>query len=200
MADITEVPPRGKRKGPLREVVETLALALVIALVIRFLLVEVYRVEGTSMEATLHSGERVLVNKFIYRWRIRAPRPGDIIVLQYPKEPDRDFIKRVVAVAGDKVEIRAGKVYVNGVLFKEAPGVRLSDEDSRVQWTVPPDHVWVLGDNRNNSEDSRSFDAVDVNYIRGLAFLRVWPLTRICRFINPTDATAESYRGVFVCP
>ena len=200
MAEITEVPSHGKRKGPLREVMETLALALVIALVIRFLLVGVYRVEGTSMEATLHSGERVLVNKFIYRWRIRAPKPGDIIVLQYPKEPDRDFIKRVVAVAGDKVEIRAGKVYVNGVLFKEAPGVRLSDEDSRVEWTVPLDHVWVLGDNRNNSEDSRSFDAVDVNYIRGLAFLRVWPLTRSCRFINPADATAESYRGVFVCP
>lgn len=183
----------------MREVVETLALALAIALVIRFLFVEVYRVEGTSMETTLHTGERVLVNKFIYRW-IRAPKPGDVIVLQYPKEPDRDFIKRVVAVAGDRVEIRDGKVYVNGVLFKEAPGVLLSDEDSPVEWTVPPDHVFVLGDNRNNSEDSRWFGAVDLNYIRGMAFLRVWPFTRICRFVNPTMATADSYRGVFVCP
>ncbi|MDF2630779.1 MAG: signal peptidase, partial [Symbiobacteriaceae bacterium] len=183
----------------LREVVETLALALIIALVIRFMLVEVYRVQGSSMEATLHNGERVLVNKFIYRW-VRAPKPGDIIVFQYPKEPDRDFIKRVVAVAGDKVELRHGKVYVNGQIFPEAPSVRLSEEDSTVEYTVPPDNVWVLGDNRNNSEDSRSFYGVDVHYIRGMAFLRVWPLTRICRFVNPVAATAESYRGVFVCP
>lgn len=199
MAEITEVPPPGKRKSPMREVMETLALALIIALAIRYLLVEVYRVQGTSMESTLHSGERVLVNKFIYRW-LRSPKPGDVVVFQYPKEPDRDFIKRVVAVAGDRVEMREGRVYVNGVLFPEAPGVRLSEEDSPREETVPPDTVWVLGDNRNNSEDSRWFGPVHLDYIRGMAFFRVWPVTRMCRFINSVAATPSSYQGVFVCP
>ena len=199
MADITEVPPPGKRKSPTREVLETLALALIIALVIRWQLVEVYRVEGTSMEATLHSGERVLVNKFTYRY-VRGPKPGDIVVFQYPKEPDRDFIKRVVAVAGDSVEIREGKVYVNGQLFSEAPSVRLSEEDSPAEVTVPPDSVWVLGDNRNNSEDSRWFGPVSLAYIRGMAFFRVWPLSHMCRFVNSVDAQPSSYQGVFVCP
>lgn len=200
MADITEVPPPGKRKSLLREVLETLILALVIALAIRFLLVEVYRVQGTSMESTLHSGERVLVNKFIYRWAGQTPKPGDIIVFQYPKEPDRDFIKRVVALGGDRVEIREGKVYRNGLLVPEAPGVRLSEEDIPAEVTVPADSVWVLGDNRNNSEDSRWFGAVPISYIRGKAFFRVWPLSRMCLFINSVEAAPESYRGVFVCP
>jgi len=174
-------------------------MALIIALVVRWQFVEVYRVEGSSMESTLHSGQRVLVNKFVYQW-LREPKPGDIVVFQYPKEPDRDFIKRVVAVSGDRVEIRAGKVFVNGQLFTEAPGIRLSEEDSPAEVTVPPDSVWVLGDNRNNSEDSRWFGPVNLDYIRGMAFFRVWPLGRMCRFINPVDAAPNLYRGVFVCP
>ncbi|MFN3135832.1 MAG: signal peptidase I, partial [Candidatus Kryptonium sp.] len=105
---------------------ETLLLALLIALAVRTFVVEVYKVEGNSMEATLHNGERVLVNKFLFNI-IRAPMPGEIIVFRYPRQPDRNFIKRVVAVAGDKVELRAGKVYVNGRLFPEAPTVLATD-------------------------------------------------------------------------
>lgn len=198
MADITEIPPRGKRKGPVRELIEVVVLAVLIALVIRTVGVEVYRVQGSSMETTLHDGERVLVNKFLY-W-IRPPRPGDIIVFRYPRQPDRDFIKRIVALAGDKVEMRAGKVYVNGQLFTEAPGVRLSEEDSDKVETVPPDSVWVLGDNRNNSEDSRIFHAVPLENIRGMAFFRVWPLSRACRFVYPAGQAGTSERGVLVCP
>lgn len=180
---------------------ETLILAVVIALVIRFLLVEVYRVQGSSMETTLHNGERVLVNKFIYRW-VRDPKPGDVIVFAYPREPDRDFIKRVVAVPGDRVEMREGKVYVNGQLFPEAAGVRLSEEDSPAEVRVPPDTFWVLGDNRNNSEDSRWFGPVPKANIRGLAFVRVWPLQRTCRFVNSVDLakSGDKDRGVFTCP
>lgn len=185
MAQITEVPPPGKRKSPIRELVETIALALLIALVIRWLIVEVYRVDGSSMQHTLVHGERVLVNKFIYRW-LRPPEPGDVIVFQYPREPDRDFIKRVVAVAGDQVELRAGKVYVNGKLFPEAPTVIASESDYPVN-LVPEDSVWVLGDNRNNSEDSRFFGEVPVKNIRGLAFYRIWPLTHISGFRNPVQ-------------
>jgi signal peptidase I len=201
VADITEIPHRGKRKNPLRELLETLVLAVIIALVIRSFLVEVYRVQGSSMESTLHNSERVLVNKFLYRW-VRAPKPGDIIVFRYPRQPDRDFVKRVVAVAGDKVELKEGKVYVNGRLLPEASGVRLSDEDSEHEETVPPDSVWVLGDNRNNSEDSRYFGPVPLENIRGQAFLRIWPVARACRFSNPVAeaASASNERGVFVCP
>lgn len=196
MAEITEVPPPGKRKGPLRELLETVVLALLIALAIRTFVVEVYRVHGSSMEATLFTGERVLVNKFILAYG-REPKQGDIIVFQYPRQPDRDFIKRVAAVAGDKVLIRQGKVYVNGVLFPEAPTVLRADEDME-EIVVPPDSVWVLGDNRNNSEDSRMFGQVPLRNIRGLAFLRIWPLGRICRFENPVEVAAGQETGGFL--
>lgn len=183
MAQITEVPPPGKRKSPLRDLVETVVLALVIALLIRFFVVEVFRVQGSSMETTMHNGERVLVNKFLYRW-IRTPCQGDIIVFQYPVQPDRDFIKRVVAVAGDKVQLKAGKVYVNNKLMPEAPTVLPTDQDFGPV-LVKEDAVWVLGDNRNNSEDSRMFYDVPLGNIRGPAFLRIWPLSRLSRFENP---------------
>lgn len=200
MADITEIPHRGKRKNPIRELVETLVLAVIIALVIRSFVVEVYHVEGPSMESTLHTGQRVLVNKLIYR--LRKPQPGDIVVFQYPKDPERDFIKRVVAVAGDRVELREGKVYVNGRLFPEAPGARLSDEDSEQPEVVPMGSIWVLGDNRVNSDDSRMFGSVSLQYVRGEAFFRIWPLGSICRFVNPVaEAASDSHeRGLFACP
>ena len=196
MAEITEVPPPGKRKGPLRELLETVVLALLIALAIRTFIVEVYRVQGSSMEATLLTGERVLVNKFVLEY-IREPKQGDIIVFQYPRQPDRDFIKRIVAEPGDKVVIRQGKVYVNGKLFPEAPTVLRADEDME-EIIVPMDSVWVLGDNRNNSEDSRMFGQVPHKNIRGLAFLRIWPLGRICRFVNPVEAAADQETGGFL--
>jgi signal peptidase I len=198
LAQITEVPPPGNRKSPTRELVETIIVALGIALVIRFFVVEVYWVEGSSMEASLHNGERVLVNKFLYKTHIRGPEPGDVIVFQYPRQPDRDFIKRVVAVGGDTVEIRAGKVYINKQPFIEAPSALVSDEDFGPK-IVPADSVFVLGDNRNNSEDSRVFGQVPIDNIRGLAFFRIWPLTRMCRFANP-EAGAAGSGGVMTCP
>lgn len=136
MAKITEVPPPGKRKSPTRELLETIVVALVIALLVRTFLVEVYRVEGSSMSNTLYTGERLLVNKFVYKY-VRPAKPGDIIVFQYPRDPGRDFIKRVVAVAGDKVAIRAGKVYVNGRLFRRhrAPWWLMKSGASR--WCPP---------------------------------------------------------------
>jgi len=184
MAEITEVPPPGRRKSPTRELIETVLLALAVALVIRSFVVEVYRVEGSSMEATLHNEERVLVNKFIYRFR--KPEHGEVIVFAYPKGPERDFIKRVVAVAGDTVEMRDGKVYVNGVLFPEVSTVRMTNQDMEPV-VVEADSVWVLGDNRNNSEDSRYFGVVPLANIRGPAFARIWPLTRISGLTNPVD-------------
>ncbi|MFZ5814849.1 MAG: signal peptidase I [Bacillota bacterium] len=182
MAEITEVPPPGKRKSPTREFLETIILALIVALVVRTFVVEVYRVDGSSMENTLRTEERVLVNKFIYRFR--NPEPGDVIVFKYPKQPDRDFIKRVVAVAGDTVQMEKGKVYVNGQPFPEPPTVRMTTTDYG-PYTVPAGSVFVLGDNRNNSEDSRFFGQVPLGNIRGLAFARIWPPGRISVLVNP---------------
>lgn len=191
MAEITEVPPRGSRKSPMRELLETIILALVVALVIRTFIVEVYRVDGSSMENTLHTEERVLVNKFLYRWNIREPQYGDIIVFKYPRQPDRDFIKRVVALADDTVELKQGKVFVNGKPFPEVETVRMTNDDFG-PYTVPAESVFVLGDNRNNSEDSRIFRQVPLQNIRGLAFARIWPLNRISGFTNPVTEAGLS--------
>ncbi|MBY6275452.1 signal peptidase I [Symbiobacterium thermophilum] len=183
MADVPDERPAVRRKSPLREVLETLVLALLFALIIRTFVVEVYQVSGSSMTNTLYDQERVLVNKFIYKL-VRDPRPGDIIVFKYPRQPERDFIKRVVAVAGDTVEMRGGVVYVNGEPFNEAPTVRLSAGDFGPV-VVPPDSVFVLGDNRSNSEDSRYFGEVPLSHIRGLAVARIWPLTEISALAPP---------------
>lgn len=161
-----------RRRNPVREVVETIVIALLIALVIRHFVVEVFVVDGKSMEPTLFTGERLLVNKFVYR--LRNPRPGDIIVFRYPKNPERDFIKRVVAVEGDTVEIAEGVVYVNGNELDE-PYVEYRDTSGIEPQVVPEGAVWVLGDNRNNSEDSRYFGEVPLENIKGRAFFRFWP-------------------------
>ncbi|MGE5673258.1 MAG: signal peptidase I [Mycobacterium leprae] len=197
MAQITEVPPPGTRKSVTRELIETVVLALVVAFVIRTVLVEPYWVKGSSMADTLHDRDRVLVNKLTYRFV--APQRGDVIVFQYPRNPADDFIKRVVGVAGDTVELRGGKVYVNGQLFREAPQVLPSADDFPAT-TVPADSVWVLGDNRTNSEDSRIFGEVPLGNIRGTAIVRIWPLTQVCRLMNPEKQAANGSRGVLTCP
>lgn len=169
-------------KGPVRELVELLLLAIVLAVLIRTFFFEVYRVDGASMESTLHSGDRVLVNKWLYLWRL--PKEGEVVVFQYPMDPSRDFIKRVVAVSGDTVEIRQGKVFVNGALLPEAAST-LSDQESWAPHLVEPDTVWVLGDNRSNSDDSRFFGPVHRTQIRGQAFYRVWPVTTMAWLGRP---------------
>jgi len=182
LAKITEVPPPGQRKSPTRELIETVVLALIIAFVIRTFVVEVYRVRGSSMEATLTTGERVLVNKFTYRFT--NPVPGDIIVFAYPRQPKQDFIKRVVAVAGDRIEMRAGKVYVNDQFIPEAATVLPTQQDDPLK-VVPEDSIWVYGDNRNNSEDSRVFGEVPLANVRGKAFFRIWPLFQAASLKSP---------------
>jgi len=183
MAQITEVPPPGKRKSPTRELIESVVLALLVALAIRVWVAETYRVEGSSMEHTLRDGERVLVAKFVYKW-VRKPERGDIVVFLYPKDPEKAFIKRVVGLPGDRVEVKGGKVLVNGQVMEEVSTAIPAEMDSPVE-TVPDGSVWVLGDNRNNSEDSRFFGEVPYDLIRGPAFIRIWPLYRVTLFHNP---------------
>lgn len=185
-------------KGTVRDVLETLVLTLVIFLLVRSV-VQNFRVEGRSMEPTLHSGQYLLVNKAVYwnidvdllkrlfpfiRWPenphsraiylFQPPQRGDIIVFRYPRDPSRDFIKRVIAVPGEVVEVRQGRVFVNGTPLEE---YYINDQPA-YQWgpqRLPPDHYFVLGDNRNASSDSHVWGPVPKDYIIGKAWLSYWP-------------------------
>lgn len=156
----------------LREVAETVLIAVLLALVVRAFLVESFEVQGHSMEPTLHDGERLLVNKFLYRFQ--DPTRGDIVVFRYPLGTERDFIKRVIGVPGDRVRIEEGRVFVNGELLEE-PYVARRDGYSMPERVVPPGHLFVLGDNRGNSEDSRIFGFVPLHLLVGKAMVVYWP-------------------------
>jgi signal peptidase I len=164
-------------KSAAREWAETLIVALAVALLIRTFVVQVYLVEGPSMEPTLYTGERVFVNKLIYRFR--QPHPGEIIVLQDPNTPQRELIKRVIAVAGETVEMKKGIVYVNGQPLKEDfinTAIRSTNDMAPV--VIPAGNVWVMGDNRGMSFDSRNIGPIAVKKIDGDAFFMFWPIDR----------------------
>ncbi|MGI6091456.1 MAG: signal peptidase I [Veillonellaceae bacterium] len=156
----------------------SILIAVVLAFFIRHYIVELYMVEGPSMRPTLQNGERLVVNKFIYRFN--KPTKGEIIVFRYPRDPSRDFIKRVIAEPGDTIEIKDGRVFVNGQLLNE-PYILDKTRGSYNLATVPDGHIFVMGDNRNNSEDSRYRDVGFVSYdlVKGKAVMIFWPLDHI---------------------
>ena len=143
---------------------------------IRTFIVELYVVDGPSMRPTLESAERLVVNKFIYRFR--APEKGEVLVFQYPRDPSRDFIKRVIATPGDTIEIREGRVLVNDQILVE-DYILEKTRSEYPKMTVPEGRIFVMGDNRNNSEDSRFADVGFVPYdlIKGKAVMVFWPLS-----------------------
>ena len=147
----------------------SIATAVVLALIIRTFIVELYLVDGPSMRPTLQSAERLVVNKFIYRFR--EPQRGEILVFQYPRDPRRDFIKRVIAVPGDTIEIKDGQVYVNSQLMNE-PYILSKTRGDYPLAEVPAGHIFVMGDNRNNSEDSRFADVGNIS--KGQIYGKVW--------------------------
>jgi signal peptidase I len=154
---------------------KALALAVVLALVIRVFLVEVYIVDGVSMQPSLQHGERVLVNKLVYRFR--EPGPADVVVFRYPRDRERDFIKRVIAVAGQTVQTRDNHVYVDGVRLTE-PHIEIPTHGTFGPVVVPAGTVFVMGDNRNFSLDSRdpAVGFIPLAEIKGKAMLIFWPL------------------------
>ena len=161
----------------IKDWVVSIVVAVALAMFIRTFIVELYVVDGPSMRPTLESEERLVVNKFIYRFR--PPEKGEILVFQYPRDPSRDFIKRVIAVPGDTIEIREGRVLVNDQLLTEDYIL----EKTRSEYpksTVPEGRIFVMGDNRNNSEDSRFADVGFVPYdlIKGKAVLVFWPISQ----------------------
>jgi signal peptidase I len=157
--------------GVLRELIETLALTLVIFLLIRFA-VQNFRIEGFSMEPNFHDGQFLIVNKLVYM--LHPPERGDVIVFIPPNTTARDFIKRVIGLPGDHVEIVNGRVLVNGAALDEPYPLNPASYSAGAV-TVPPDEYFVLGDNRNNSSDSHSWGTVSAKSIIGKAWVSYWP-------------------------
>ena len=183
---------KGKQKSVAREYAEALIVALVLALFIRSFVVQAFKIPSGSMLPTLQIGDHILVNKFLYGLRLPypfekvlvqwgQPHEGDVIVFIYPRDRTKDFIKRVIAVGGDTVEIRHKQVYVNNTQLmvpqatfadenREIPGLR----DNFGPITVPQHKLFVMGDNRDRSHDSRFWGFVDLDDVKGKAFLIYW--------------------------
>ncbi len=171
---------QGLARG-LVEWVAIVAVAVLAAFLIKQYLIQAFYIPSASMEDTLEISDRVLVNKLSYD--VHGVNRGDVVVFERPAEEGegsaKDLIKRVVALEGETVEGHDGGVYVNGQRLREPyvrPGVASSDFSPQ---RVPPGHVWVMGDNRPNSRDSRFFGTVRESQIVGRAFVRVWPLGSI---------------------
>ncbi len=153
-------------------------LAVAIAIFIVIFVVQPVKVEGTSMQPQLSDQDRIFVNRFIYRFR--DINRGDVVVFWYPKDRSKSFIKRIIGVPGDSVEIRKGVVYINGALIDEPylnPEFR--DSESLKKIIVPEKKYFVLGDHRNSSNDSRSWGFVDESLIYGKAIFSYWPVSHV---------------------
>jgi len=171
-----ELPAESRAKSWLRELVESVLPALVIVLVINVFLAQATRVEGQSMEPNLHNNERLIIEKITYRFR--DPKYGDIIVLRRPNRNTEPLIKRVIALPGQTVEVKNGLVYVDGNPLSETY-LDQSTWGVMPPRLVPEEHVFVLGDNRKASNDSRAFGMVAYEDIVGRAWVKYWPPSEI---------------------
>jgi signal peptidase I len=163
----------GSARNLLIDIIETVLLAAILYISIEAISARI-RVDGFSMVPTLQSGELVVVNKLAYKWN--EPETGDIVVFQYPRDPEQEYIKRVIGTAGDTVRIEDGQVYVNDTpIFEPYISTPTSYEN---EWVIPQDSIFVLGDNRNNSSDSHSWGPVPMNLVIGKAFVVYWPPDR----------------------
>ncbi len=181
-------PDRGRpAKGKFREYVEAFAVALLIALVVRTFVIQAFKIPSSSMEDTLLVGDHIFVNKFVYGYHIpytrgrvaefRKPVRGDIIVFVFPEDPSKDFIKRVVGIPGDIVEVRQKQLYVNGrpveepyTRYADGPAMNpFSTRDRMPPRKVPAHQYFVMGDNRDRSYDSRFWGFVSEDAIIGKA-------------------------------
>ena len=180
----------GYRKSTAREYFESICVAVILALFVRTFVVQAFKIPTGSMENNLLIGDHLLVNKFVFAptmtnleealLPIDPVRRGDIIVFKYPEEPERDFIKRVIALPGETVELRKKRVYIDDTMLDE-PYVRFlvppdedggADFDVRVEYgpvTVPDGHYFMMGDNRDNSQDSRYWGFLPREYVKGRA-------------------------------
>jgi signal peptidase I len=181
-----------KAKSTFREYAEAIGMALLLALFIRTFIVQAFKIPSGSMIPTLQIGDHILVNKLAYGVRVplwghylmefKKPQRGDVIVFIFPEDRSKDFIKRVIGLAGDSVEIRGKKVYVNGKAIDDPHayfegdggpgGVQIRDDYGPKR--VPENHIFVMGDNRDKSYDSRFWGYVKLDEVKGKAFLIYW--------------------------
>jgi len=158
--------------------------ALVFFLVLQTYVVQGFVIEGACMEPELHSREKIIVNKMIYH--LQEPEIGEVVVFSYPLEPGKDFIKRVVGVPGDLIEIRDGYLYRNDKKMQE-PFVKEYVFGSFGPVRVPADRLCVMGDNRNNSHDSRSWGLLDRKMVKGRAEFKFWPVNQMARIASKAE-------------
>ena len=183
-------PKKRQRRTSLRETVETVIVAVILALIIRHYLVEIFKIPTGSMRPTLIENDRVLVNKILYKFK--EPQRGDIVVFKYPVDGKKDFIKRLVGLPGETIEIKQGKLYIDGELISDESILRKFYYYNREDWSygkedqkieVPEDAYFVLGDNSAQSSDSRNWGFVPDENMIGKAFMIYWPPKRI-RFVE----------------
>lgn len=195
-------------KSAFREILETVLLTAIVFLLVHSV-VQNFKVEGSSMEPTLHTGQYLLVNKAAYLELngdflqnipllkplgitaldpFGAPKPGDVVVFRYPRDPQKDFIKRVIAGPGDTVQIRNGQIWVNGKIIEE-PYLQDKPSYSVPLQTIPPENYFVLGDNRNNSSDSHVWGVVPRENLIGKAWVIYWPVRNMGLVANYALAT-----------
>lgn len=174
------------------EILKVAIVSVAIILPVRYFLIQPFYVKGASMEPNFHDSEYLIIDELSYRFQ--APTRGQVIVFRYPKNPQEYFIKRVIALPGESVQIKDGGVYI----FNEnnPEGWRLPEEyineeiktfsngDEKI--TVSPDEYFVLGDNRTSSKDSRSFGAVNKSFIIGKVLFRGWPISKASFFLKGT--------------
>lgn len=175
---------KNKVKSEMREWIEAVLIALVMALLIRAFVVQAFKIPSLSMYPTLKIGDRLFVNKFLYRFK--NPQRWDIIVFKYPEDPTKDFIKRLVGLPGETVEIRDGAIFINGVKQTPPDDIRNNVYYNSEPYgginqkiVVPPNHFYALGDNSMNSRDSRAWGFVSRGELVGKAFVRWWPPHRL---------------------
>lgn len=184
-----------KKKSVLRDWVESIIIAFLLAMVIRTFLVQAFKIPTGSMRMTLQEGDLILVNKFIYGAKVpllnfylpalREPKRGEVVVFIYPEDKNKDFIKRLVGLPGETVEIKGGSIYINDLpaqepIFKQTYYYNRGDFSAEGQKVVvPQDSYFVLGDNSLSSKDSRYWGFVPKKNILGQAMVIYWPLRRI---------------------
>jgi signal peptidase I len=179
-----EAPPH--RSNLLREIIETALLTAIIFLIVNAATGR-FRIDGSSMEPNLHDGEYVLIDKVSYL--LHAPERGDVIVFVRPGVPD--YIKRVIGLPGDTVEVRGGQVVVNGVMLEE-PYITQAIQSDQAARQIESGRYFVMGDNRNNSSDSRSFGTVPLADIVGRAWVVYWPPSEWAAVPHYTYAALQS--------
>ena len=201
--DISKSKKKPKKKNVFREYAEAAVIAIILALFIRTFVIQAFKIPSGSMIPTLLVGDHILVNKFIYGIKlpfanktivpISTPQRDDVIVFIFPQDRSKDFIKRVIGLPGEILKMVDRKIYINGKLYDDKYGVYKDSHGQRMliplksgfgPISIPEDHLFVMGDNRDNSHDSRFWGFVPIESVRGKALIIYWSWPHLKRFLH----------------